>query len=90
MSIHCDKTFLMVPNSRSPVKVKVEYQGHISQKLAVAGALVFHRHRHLVFFFLAHDSVASYRESGILTLSQTTNFKLFQIERVCRRQFQIW
>ena len=24
-----------------------------------------------------------------LTLSQTTNFKLFQTERVCRRQFQI-
>ena len=25
-----------------------------------------------------------------LTLSQTTNFRLFQTERVCRRQFQIW
>ena len=25
-----------------------------------------------------------------LTLSQTTNFTLFQTERVCRRQFQIW
>ena len=25
-----------------------------------------------------------------LTLSQTTNFWLFQVERVCRRQFQIW
>ena len=25
-----------------------------------------------------------------LTLSKTTNFKLFQTERVCRRQFQIW
>ena len=24
------------------------------------------------------------------TLSQTTNFKLYQTERVCRRQFQIW
>ena len=24
----------------------------------------------------------------ILTLSQTTNFRLFQTERVCRRQFQ--
>ena len=24
-----------------------------------------------------------------LTLSQTTNFRLFQTERVCRRQFQI-
>ena len=25
----------------------------------------------------------------VLTLSQTTNFRLFQSERVCRRQFQI-
>ena len=25
-----------------------------------------------------------------LTLSQTTNFRLFQTETVCRRQFQIW
>ena len=25
-----------------------------------------------------------------LTLSQTTNFSLFQIKRVCRRQFWIW
>ena len=27
--------------------------------------------------------------NGALTLSQTTNFRLFQNERVCRRQFQI-
>ena len=26
---------------------------------------------------------------GLLTLSQMTNFTLFQTERVCRRQFQI-
>ena len=28
--------------------------------------------------------------SNYLTLSQTTNFRLFQTERVCRGQFQIW
>ena len=28
--------------------------------------------------------------SNILTHYQTTNFRLFQTERVCRRQFQIW
>ena len=27
--------------------------------------------------------------SLLLTLSQMTNFRLFQTERVCRRQFQI-
>ena len=28
LSIPCDKTFLLVPSSRSSVKVKVKYQGH--------------------------------------------------------------
>ena len=28
--------------------------------------------------------------NGVLTLSQTTNFRMFQTERVCVRQFQIW
>ena len=32
-------------------------------------------------------SVLNYK---ILTLSQTTNLRLFQTERVCRRQFQVW
>ena len=29
-------------------------------------------------------------QSRLLTHYQTTNFRLFQTERVCRRQFQIW
>ena len=33
-------------------------------------------------------SAVKYRVIHNLTLSQTTNFKLFQTERVCRRQFQ--
>ena len=45
MSIPCDKTFLLVPSSRSSVKVKVKYQGHsFRTKMAVAGALAFHKH----------------------------------------------
>ena len=28
--------------------------------------------------------------TSVLTLSQTTNFRLFQTEIVCRRKFQIW
>ena len=35
-----DKHFL-VPRSRSSAKVKVKYQGHVSQKMGVSGALVF-------------------------------------------------
>ena len=44
ISIPCDKTFLMVLSSRSSVKVKVEYQGHNFQNMAIAGALVFHKY----------------------------------------------
>ena len=44
MSIPCDKTFLLVPSSRSSVKVKVKYQDHNFQKMAIVGAFVFHKH----------------------------------------------
>ena len=37
-------THLLVPRSRSSAKVKVKYQGHVSQKMDVSGALVFHKH----------------------------------------------
>ena len=30
------------------------------------------------------------RRNDYLNFSQTTNFKLFQTESVCRRRFQIW
>ena len=35
---------------------------------------------------LAHDQARHH----LLNLYQTTNFRVFQTERVCRRQFQIW
>ena len=36
---------LLVPRSRSSAKVKVFiYKGYISQKMAVSGAFVFHKH----------------------------------------------
>ena len=35
---------LLVPRSRSSAKVKVKYKGFISQKMAVSGAFVFHKH----------------------------------------------
>ena len=37
----------------------------------------------------ANNSTCSGPITPILTLSQTTNFRLFQTERVCRQQFQI-
>ena len=43
MKAHLTDTHL-VPRSRSSAKVKVKYQGHVSQKMGVSGALVFHKH----------------------------------------------
>ena len=42
MKAHLIDTHLLV--SRSSAKVKVKYQGHVSQKMGVSGALVFHKH----------------------------------------------
>ena len=44
MKAHLINTHLLVPRSRSSAKVKVKYQGHVSQKMGVSGALVFHKH----------------------------------------------
>ena len=44
MKAHLIDADLLVPRSRSSAKVKVKYQCHVSQKMAVSGALVFHKH----------------------------------------------
>ena len=41
MKAHLIDTHLLVPRSRSSAKVRVKYQGHVSQKMSVSGALVF-------------------------------------------------
>ena len=38
MKAHLIDTHLLVPRSRSSAKVKVKYQGHVSQKMGVSGA----------------------------------------------------
>ena len=43
MKAHLIDTHLLVPRSRSSAKVKVKYQGHVSQKMGVSAALVFHK-----------------------------------------------
>ena len=35
---------LLVPRSRSTAKGKVKYKGYISQKIAISGSFVFHKH----------------------------------------------
>ena len=49
MKAHLINKHLLVPRSRSSAKVKVEYQGYISRKMAISGALAFHKH---IFFFM--------------------------------------
>ena len=48
MKAHLINTHLLVPRSRSSAKVKVKYQDHVSQKMGISGALVFHKH--ILFF----------------------------------------
>ena len=43
---------LLVPRSRSSAKVKVKHKGYISQKMAVSGAFVFHKH--ILFNIVIH------------------------------------
>ena len=47
----------MVLRSKSSAKVKVKYQGHVSQKMGVLGELVFHKHI-LFFFFTLLPSIS--------------------------------
>ena len=44
MKAHLIDTHLQVPRSWSSAKVKVKYQGLVSQKMGVSVALVFHKH----------------------------------------------
>ena len=96
MKAHLIDTHLLVPRSRSSAKVKVKYQGHISQKMGVSGALVF-----LLFFtrpvgvYVLARKFTWKKKSELhskynvpLTLSQTTNFRLFQIERFADDNFE--
>ena len=47
-------SFQQYPTSEGHIiKVKVEYQGYISQKMAISGALVFHEY---IFFFF-HETL---------------------------------
>ena len=55
MKAHLIDTYLLVPRSKSSPKVKVKYEGDVSQKMGVSGALVFHKH---IMFFKALDMKA--------------------------------
>ena len=68
------KTLSLLAKSRSSVKIKVKYQGH--EKMAICMGISLSETQ-LGFFFISFD----------LTLSQTTNLRLLQTERLSRQQF---
>ena len=43
MKAHLIDTHLLTPKSRSSSKVKVKYQGHVSQKMGVSGGISISR-----------------------------------------------
>ena len=49
MKAHLINMHLLVPRSRSSAKVKVKYQGFISQRIAISGSFMFHKQ--ILFFF---------------------------------------
>ena len=90
MKVHLIDTHLLAPRSRSSANVKVKYPSHVSQKMGVLGALVSHKHILFCVIGVHRKIEADLNHRFVhLTLSQTTNFGLFQTERVCRQQFQI-
>ena len=62
MKAHLIDTHLLVPKSRSSATVKVKYQGHVSQKMGVSGALVFHKHILFVICLLSLYTMAKTNE----------------------------
>ena len=60
MKAHLIDTHLLVPRSRSSAKVKVKYKAHVSQKMGVSVALVFHKHILFLFFFVVKVSFIYY------------------------------
>ena len=51
MKAYLIKMHLLVPRSKSSGKVKVKYKDYISQKVAVSGAFMFHKHILFSFYY---------------------------------------
>ena len=71
MKAHLIDTHLQVPRSRSSAKVKVKYQGHVSQKMGVSGALLFHKY---IFFFTVNTR-SDFTESAAIPARYTCIFR---------------
>ena len=80
----------IVPKLRQEVKVKVDIVTNNDIKIYYTGEFQDFTSRYKIKHLPTVRIVKSYNDGECsLTLYKTTNFRLFQTERVCRRQFQI-
>ena len=74
MKAHLIDKHLLLP--RSSAKVKVKYQGHVSQKMGVSGAFVFHKH---ILFAIVLNSLLQGHNSHVslpLAINSVPNDKI--------------
>ena len=76
MKAYLIDTHLLLPRSRSSAKVKVKYQGHVTQKMGVSGALVFRKH--ILFVYGLWYSIQEFLVACIHVFGQ-----VFMAEAVC-------
>ena len=60
---------LLIPRSRSSANVRVKYQGHVSQKMGVSGAIVFHKHILFSIYFQMSTMMGGSFKLGFVWLS---------------------
>ena len=71
MRAHLIDTHLLILRSRSSAKVKVKYQGNVSQKMGVSGALVFHKHILFTMFPLYQIQKSPFQQLYFRFISST-------------------
>ena len=90
-----DKHFLLFPQHFLPFqKETAPFQAYQTFRLTMLSIWTRQKFCRLVQIILSSGTIIApnismYPKLTILTHYQTTNFRLFQTERVCRRQFQI-
>ena len=87
MKAHLINRVCLVPRSRSSAKVKVEYQGYISQEMVVLGALVFHTH--ILFFKVLKYVYMEERVKGLLDTASEDNLDFF-LKNSWRKNDNTW
>ena len=85
MKAHHIDTHLLVPRSKSSAKVKVKYQGHVSQKMDVSGALVFHKHIWFPFFTKLFTFSLTNVRINVTNSTKQQIFRHVSIESICRQ-----